>query len=219
MIDSKLLWGSDPLAEPSSCDAVLLLASAETTGGDSHLYEAVVVRWWSKVRRPRQFGSQARELPSKTRSRRADSNCRPAVYETAALPTELRRPGGRGPSLLGQSADASPRLPRWCTRFAPCSRRTLGRTHSRSRSGVERLEWLRQEELPKEVRELGALRARESREQASLVGNMGDDRFIDELTTLWSQLNETSATVVRISQPPHETHRLEAVETVRHRTR
>ena len=26
-------------------------------------------------------------------SRRADSNCRPAVYETAALPAELRRRG------------------------------------------------------------------------------------------------------------------------------
>src|SRR5947207_1070138 len=29
---------------------------------------------------------------AKTLSRRADSNCRPAVYETAALPAELRRP-------------------------------------------------------------------------------------------------------------------------------
>src|SRR5438045_2305548 len=32
-------------------------------------------------------------------SRRADSNCRPVVYETTALPTELRRLGGASGEL------------------------------------------------------------------------------------------------------------------------
>ena len=37
------------------------------------------------------WSANALEALEKRLSRRADSNCRPAVYETAALPAELRR--------------------------------------------------------------------------------------------------------------------------------
>src|ERR671936_1833068 len=53
-------------------------------------WSVTVVKLWSEASEAEGI---LRDSFGKSLSRRADSNCRPAVYETAALPAELRRRG------------------------------------------------------------------------------------------------------------------------------
>src|SRR5439155_54238 len=59
----------------------------------------------SAVHRGQPVQPAAPTAPDRELSRRADSNCRPAVYETAALPAELRRLGGTSGELARRGPD------------------------------------------------------------------------------------------------------------------
>ncbi len=94
----------------SSCDACArVVLNRERVNDAAFVFSESPQPDWRTRSPPVRWGSEWGQRRAEIRedhdflSRRADSNCRPAVYETAALPAELRRLGGRGTEFTQSS--------------------------------------------------------------------------------------------------------------------